>query len=365
MQTTINKKDFINALTIGGAMAGKNKTLPILEFAKIDVEADHLAVHSFNGETWVSKSTKIEETSATGSFCVNPSELIKALKTLAEEVVTFQPSGSILVIDHYKGTMEMPLVEARAFPVAQVTEDGVRVNIIVDKMKEWLSIASDFVAQDELRPVMNGLYLYAKDGILGACATDAHKLWHDTVECPCENFGVILPASGFKSLLSMLDGASDVVATIGSKNISFTTINSALHCRLIEGNYPNFKAVIPTNSAIEVKVHKGELVDSVGRVGLFANKTTSLLKLGVTGSSMNIEGNDINFSRKASENIAVESSGGDIAIGVKGDFFSICLAHIASDEIVLKMSTPDKPIVFEDSAELGKVILVMPMLINN
>ena len=364
MQTTINKKDFINALTIGGAMAGKNKTIPVLEFAKVDVESDYLTVHSFNGETWVSKSTKIEGTSAVGSFCVNPSELVKALKTLAEEVVTFQPSGSVLVIDHYKGTMEMPLVEARAFPVAQVTEDGVRVNIIVDKMKEWLSFASDFVAQDELRPVMNGLYLYAKDGVLGACATDAHKLWHDTIECECDDFGVILPASGFKSLLSMLDGASDVVATIGSKNISFTTHNSALHCRLIEGTYPNFKAVIPTTNGIKVKVHKGELVDSVARVALFTNKTTSLLKLGIANNAMNIEGSDINFSRKASEKMEVEQLGADIEIGVKGGFFSICLSHIVSDEVVLEMSNPNRPIVFKDSLEPSKVILVMPMLIN-
>lgn len=345
-------------------MAGKNKTIPVLEFAKVDVDADSLTVHSFNGETWVSKCTKVESASATGAFCVNPSELVKALKTLAEEVVTFDANDSVLTISHIKGIMEMPIVKAEQFPVAQITEDGVRVNIIVDKMKEWLSFASDFVAQDELRPVMNGLYLYAKDGVLGACATDAHKLWHDTIECECDDFGVILPASGFKSLLSMLDGASDVVATIGSKNISFTTQNSALHCRLIEGSYPNFKAVIPTANDIKVKVHKGELIDSVARVALFTNKTTSLLKLGVENNLMNIEGSDINFSRKASENVAIEQLGADIQIGVKGDFFSICLSHIVSDDVVLEMSNPNRPIVFKDSLEPSKVILVMPMLIN-
>lgn len=364
MQTTINKKDFINALTIGGAMAGKNKTIPVLEFAKVDVDVESLTVHSFNGETWVSKSTKVDNASATGAFCVNPSELVKALKTLAEEVVTFEVGDSVLTISHIKGIMEMPIVKAEQFPVAQVTEDGVRVNIIVDKMKEWLSFASDFVAQDELRPVMNGLYLYAKDGVLGACATDAHKLWHDTIECEYDDFGVILPSSGFKSLLSMLDEATDVVATIGTKNISFTTHNSSLHCRLIEGTYPNFKAVIPTANDIKVKVHKGELVDSVARVALFTNKTTSLLKLGIANNAMNIEGSDINFSRKASEKMEVEQLGADIEIGVKGDFFSICLSHIVSDDVVLEMSNPNRPIVFKDSLEPSKVILVMPMLIQ-
>jgi DNA polymerase-3 subunit beta len=363
MQTTINKKDFINALTIGGAMAGKNKTLPILDFAKVEVGSESLTVHSFNGETWVSKSIKIDGTSAKGSFCINPSELVKALKTLAEEYVTFTLGGSVLVIEHIKGTMEMPIAEANAFPIAQVTEDGVSVNIIVDKLKEWISIASDFVAQDELRPVMNGMYLYAKDGALGVCATDAHKLWHDTMESECGEFGVIIPSSSFKPLLSMLDGTNEISVVIGAKNISFNTSDSQLHCRLIEGNYPNFKAVIPTSSDIDVKVHKGELVDSVARVGLFANKTTALLKLLVTESTMGLEGSDVNFSRKANENVKVESNG-TLDIGVKGDFFSICLSHIVSDDVILKMNSGNKPIVFADSVEPSKVILVMPMLIN-
>ena len=89
MQTTILKKDFINALTIGGAMAGKNKTLPILEFAKVEVSADAIAVHSFNGESWVTKQTKVESADTTFAFCINPNDLAKVLKSLVEEVVTF------------------------------------------------------------------------------------------------------------------------------------------------------------------------------------------------------------------------------------------------------------------------------------
>jgi DNA polymerase-3 subunit beta len=363
MQTTINKKDFINALTIGGAMASKNKTLPILDFAKVEVESDTLSVHSFNGETWVSKSIKIDGTSVTGSFCINPSELVKALKTLAEEIITFTIEGNVMCIGHIKGTMEMPIAEASAFPTAQVTDEGVNVNLSVDKLKEWLSNASDFVAQDDLRPVMQGLYLYAKDGILGVCATDAHKLWHDTMKCDCNDFGVILPSSSFKPLLSMLDGSNEIATVIGVKNISFMTTDSALHCRLIEGNYPNFQAVIPQSNSIEVKVHKGELVDSVSRVGLFANKTTSLLKLLVNEEVMGLEGSDINFSRKAIENVKVDSNG-SLNIGVKGDFFSVCLSHILSDDVVLKMSGDNRPIVFSDNVEPNKVILVMPMLIQ-
>ena len=364
MQTTILKKDFINALTIGGAMAGKNKTLPILESAKVEVSADMLAVHSFNGESWVTKRSKVESADTTFSFCINPNDLVKALKSLAEEVVTFVVEGNLLRIEHFKGTMEMPIMPSEHFPSAQTTEEGVNISLNAEKLKEWLNIVPNFVADDELRPVMTGMYLYARGGMLGVCATDAHKLFTDSIESDCEEFGVILPSSGFKPLLNIIANVSEVSAVIGTKNISFTTSDSALHCRLVEGNYPNFKAVIPQNNGVAVKVSKSELLDSVNRASLMANKTTSLLKLSVGDSVMGIEAHDMDFSTKASENVKVEKKGADVTIGVKSDFFATCLGIVGAEDVVLRLGDERRPVLFEDSLCKDRVMLVMPMMIN-
>ena len=364
MQTTINKKDFINALTIGGAMAGKNKTLPILEFAKVEVSADTLAVHSFNGESWVTKQTKVESADTSFAFCINPNDLAKVLKSLVEEVVTFAIEGNLLRIEHFKGTMEMPIMPSEHFPSAQTTEEGVNISLNAEKLKEWLSIVPNFVADDELRPVMTGMYLYARGGMLGVCATDAHKLFTDSIESDCEEFGVILPSSGFKPLLNIIANVSEVSAVIGTKNISFTTSDSALHCRLVEGNYPNFNAVIPHNNSVSVKASKSELLDSVSRASLMANATTSLLKLSVSDSAMDIEGSDIDFSKKAKDSVKVEKVGADVTIGVKAGFFATCLGAVDSEDVVLKMQDSQRAIVFEDAMNTNKVVLVMPMMIN-
>ena len=364
MQTTILKKDFINALTIGGAMAGKNKTLPILEFAKVEVSADTIAVHSFNGESWVTKQTKVDSADTDFAFCINPNDLVKALKSLAEEVVTFVVEGSLLRIEHFKGTMEMPIMPSEHFPSAQTTEEGVNISLNAEKLKEWLSIVPNFVADDELRPVMCGMYLYVRDGRLGVCATDAHKLFTDSIESDCEEFGVILPSSGFKPLLNIIANVSEVSAIIGTKNISFTTSDSALHCRLVEGNYPNFKAVIPQNNGVTVKVSKSELLDSVNRASLMANKTTSLLKLSVGDSVMGIEAHDMDFSTKASENVKVEKTGADVTIGVKSEFFATCLGIVGAEDVVLRLGDERRPVLFEDSLCKDRVMLVMPMMIN-
>ena len=364
MQTTINKKDFINALTIGGAMAGKNKTLPILEFAKVEVNADAIAVHSFNGESWVTKQTKVESADTTFAFCINPNDLVKALKSLAEEVVTFAIEGSLLRIEHFKGTMEMPTMPSEHFPSAQTTEEGVNISLNAEKLKEWLSIVPNFVADDDLRPVMCGMYLYARGGMLGVCATDAHKLFTDSISFECDSeFGVIVPSSAFRPLKDML-GANEIGVVIGTKNISFTTSDSALHCRLVEGAYPNFNAVIPRNNSVSVKASKSELLDSVSRASLMANATTSLLKLSVSDSVMEIEGSDIDFSKKAKDSVSVAKTGADVVIGVKAGFFATCLGAVDSEDVVLKMQDSQRAIVFEDAMNTNKVVLVMPMMIN-
>lgn len=371
MQTTILKKDFINALTIGGAMAGKNKTLPILESAKVEVSTDTLSVHSFNGESWVTKQTKVESADTSFAFCINPNDLVKALKSLAEEVVTFAIEGNLLRIEHFKGTMEMPILPSEHFPSAQTTEEGVNISLNAEKLKEWLSIVPNFVADDELRPVMTGMYIYSKasaepnyPNTLGVCATDAHKLFADSIEFECDSeFGVIVPSSAFRPLKDML-GANEIGVVIGTKNISFTTSDSALHCRLVEGNYPNFKAVIPQNNGVAVKVSKSELLDSVNRASLMANKTTSLLKLSVSDSVMGIEAHDMDFSTKASENVKVEKTGADVTIGVKSEFFATCLGIVGAEDVVLRLGDERRPVLFEDSLCKDRVMLVMPMMIN-
>lgn len=345
-------------------MAGKNKTLPILESAKVEVTTDTLSVHSFNGESWVTKQTKVESADTTFAFCINLNDLVKALKSLAEEVVTFAIEGNLLRIEHFKGTMEMPILPSEHFPSAQTTEEGTSLTLNAEKLKEWLSIVPNFVADDELRPVITGMYLYAKDGRIGVCAIDAHKLFTDSIAFECDSeFGVIVPSSAFRPLKDML-GANEIGVVIGTKNISFTTSDSALHCRLVEGAYPNFNAVIPRNNSVLVKASKSELLDSVGRASLMANATTSLLKLSVSDLAMDIEGSDIDFSKKAKDSVKVEKTGADVVIGVKAGFFATCLGAVDSEDVVLKMENSQRAIVFEDALNTNKVVLVMPMMIN-
>lgn len=364
MQIQINKKDFINALTIGGAMAGKAKTMPILEFTKVTANTDSITLYSFDTECGVTKRTTAT-CSEQGEFAVNATELIKVLKSLVEEVVTLSVSDTTLTINHIKGTLEMPIVSAGQFPTNIKGEGDVATfDLACDKLQEWVGVATNFAASDDLRPIMCGMYLYAQDGKLGMCATDAHKMYVDSVDTEYSDFNAVVPARAFKPLLTLVGSCDKVRVVLDNRNITFATSDSELCCRLVEGNYPNFRAAIPQNNPVRVEVSKSELLDSVSRASLMANATTSLLKLSVSDSAMDIEGSDIDFSKKAKDSVSVEKTGADVTIGVKAGFFATCLGAVDSEDVVLKMENSQRAIVFEDAMNTNKVVLVMPMMIN-
>ena len=364
MQTTINKKKFIDALTIGGAMAGKAKTMPILEFTKVVATTDTLTLYSFDTECGITKRVPCT-CSNEGEFAVNAIDLVKVLKSLVEEEVTFSISDTTLTINHIKGTIEMPIMSAINFPSnIKGEEQPTTLDIATNKLQEWVGIATNFAASDDLRPIMCGMYLYSQDGKLGMCATDAHKLYTDSIDSNYSEFKVVIPMSAFKPLLSLVSNCDMVSMSIDNRNITFATEDSELCCRLVEGAYPNFRAVIPQNNPVRIEVSKAELVDSITRASLMANKTTSLLKLSVSDMVMGIEGSDLDFSKKAKESVAISKVGNDVEIGVKSEYFSTCLSAIASEDVVLRMCDSQRAIVFDDAANPNKVVLVMPMMIN-
>lgn len=364
MQITINKKKFIDALTIGSAMASKAKTMPILEFTKITVTPNALTFYSFDMECGVSKNvhaTCVGE----GEFAVNASELIKVLKALVEEEVTFFVDGTTLAIDHIKGSISMPIMDASTFPTIAVgVGEPKTLSIDTNKLREWIGVASNFVADDDLRPVMCGMYLYVKDGKMGICATDAHKLYTDSIDYDGDEVSIIVPSRAFKPLQTLIANHENISVIVDSRNITFSTSDSELRCRLIEGNYPNFRAVIPQNNNVKVEVSKAELCDSINRASLMANAATSLLKLKVEDKVMTIEGEDIDFSKSAKEKVEITKTGDDVKIGVKSSFFGICLASLDCEDVVIRLGDSSKPILFDDSTNPNKVILVMPMMTN-
>ena len=367
MKITINRKNLLDALAVGGAMAGKTKTVPILEMVLIRVADNYLTVVSSNSESQVLKRVEIISSDGNIDFCTNPNDLSKALKTLTTENVVLDANTDTVTVAHNKGSIEFPACSSVAFPVMAKTDNVSEVTIPSALLKDWINIARNFASNDTFKPVMNGMFLTINGNTITVCATDAHKLFSDSntfENVENTNLSVIIPASVFPMILNVLNDCENVKLALDTKNVSFRSATSKVTARAIEGAYPNFDAVIPKTHNIEVVVDKKELKQAISRAGLFTNQSTSLVKLAIADDKMGIAGQDINFAKKSTEVVEVEHIGNDLEIGVKGDYAEICLNTIAADKVRILLIDQTRPIIFKDDEYPNMTQLLMPMLLS-
>jgi DNA polymerase-3 subunit beta len=141
-----------------------------------------------------------------------------------------------------------------------------------------------------------------------------------------------------------------------------------LVCRLIDGKYPNYEAVIPKENPNVLTIDRAQLLSSIKRVSLFSNKTTHQIKLKLVGSELSLFAEDIDFSSEATERLTCNYDGDDLEIGFNSRFLMEMLNNLDSDEIKLSMSEPSRAGILTPSIPANEhediLMLVMPVMLN-
>lgn len=361
----LNKKNFIKVLNIGGTFAGRSKVLPILDCVKIKVSNGYMTVVSSDSENAISKKTTIMNDDGETTFCVNFKDLYSYVKLLIGDVVTLIVLEKELEVKHEKGNVTLPLMDADEFPTLKPDADCTEVKISSALLNNWIVDARNFVGDDDLRPVMGNIYFYSKEGEVGCCGSDGQFMFSDNIKEDNGEWSFLLNKGAFKSVCDVCQDVEEVTVKIGSRNAMFIGDGVSVLARLQEGRFPNFKSVQPTNSPIQVKLSKSELLDAINRVKVGASNTSCLIKIEIDGMNMQVSAQDIDFNRKAVENIMVEANG-NITIGFNANKFITCLNSIATDNVVLNMSDASRAcVVNEDDENSNKISLLMPMLLQD
>lgn len=365
MEIKIDRKALIEALTVGGSLSGRNKTLPILECIKLAFAGRHLMVSSMDGESAIVRRVALED-EVTGTYCVHGADFIKVIRSIKEAEVILRFKEHCVEICYERGGIELPLWGVEAFPVLPKSDPLAVVTLSTSSLYRWVSHAKDFVGTDDLRPVLSGMYLYIEGNELGVCATNSHKLFTDYTyfeNTKGVKTGIIIPSKVFGSLLSVLGESESVLMTVDSRNVTFAAGDAKISCRLIEGNYANFKQILPKECKSAITVAKKDFIEAVNRVSLCANAATSLIKLSIEGSILTVKGEDMDFSKLAEESFAVLHSGDNVTLGLKSDYLLTLLSSVEADAIGIEISDDRKPILIKDGANPTTTLLMMPMLL--
>jgi DNA polymerase-3 subunit beta len=372
MKFNVSSKELFAQLQAASRVIAAKNSLQILECVLFDLKGDQLTLTASDGETTLRTSMSVDAAQGEGKVAVAAKILLETLKEFSEQPLTFHIDDQNfgLNITSANGTYSFVGANGNEYPEMPVEVGENSFEIAADVLLDAVNKTIFCTADDELRPVMNGIYFDLNEEKITMVATDAHRLvrYANTSVTGTQPVNFILPKKPAQLLRQVLKGSDNVVVNFGAKNATFTFGQTVVMCRQIEGRFPNYNAVIPQNNQNKVVADRQTIVNACKRVAVFANTGTSLIKLALSENQIKISAQDIDFSTSAEETIACDYTGMPMAIGFKAPFLIEILSSIVSQDVVLALADPARaglilPSENEENQDL--LILLMPMLLND
>ncbi|MDR3261845.1 MAG: DNA polymerase III subunit beta [Tannerella sp.] len=374
MKFDVSSSTLLNRLqSISKVIASKN-TLPILDSFLFRLEENQLTIVASDVETRLITHVEVINAQGSGLFAISARILLEPLKKLPEQPLTFDINDDNMEIFIYFENGKYNFIGQRGDTYPQqksLTDTPITFTIEARVLSNGISRALFATAEDELRPVMNGIFFDNQTDSLTFVASDGHKLVRlrnnaITSEGRASFILPKKPANLLKSLLTKSDAM--VKIEFDENNAYVSTEEFGMVCRLIEGRYPNYNSVIPQDNPNKVTIERLPFLNALERVAVFSNPATSLVKLQLRENEIVVSAQDIDFSTSAEEKIVCQYNGGDLSIGFKGTFLIEILGNISSNDIVLALADPSRagvivPVENEENEEL--LMLLMPMVLND
>ncbi|WP_372474426.1 DNA polymerase III subunit beta [Capnocytophaga sp. ARDL2] len=372
MKFIVSSTYLLKQLSVLGSVIASNNTLHILDNFLFELNENQLHVSASDLETTMTATLEIESTSV-GSIAVPAKLLLETLKSFPEQPLTFvvnEETNDIEISSSF-GKYSLKYLPGDEFPKAEIIEEPLRATISSEILATAISKTIFATGNDDLRPVMSGVFFQFSPAGMVFVATDAHKLVKysrkDVVSEHETSF--IMPKKPLNILKNNLVTEDEVVIEYNESNARFSFDNYTLICRLIDGKYPNYETVIPKENPNKMVITRSQFLGSVRRVAIYSNKTTHQIRLKVAGSELNISAEDLDYSNKADERLTCSYNGDDMQIGFNSKFLIEMLNNLQSDDIQLEMSLPNRAGILTpvDGLDEGEevLMLVMPVMLNN
>jgi DNA polymerase III subunit beta len=361
-----------NLQAIIGVINASN-TLPILDDFLFELNDNALTITSSDLETTMSVTIDIENAGEPGSIAIPAKILFDTLKTFADIPVSFSINEDSLMVELSAGEGKYKLSGHKSdeYPRTPSLEDTTFIQLSSSILSHAINKTLFATGNDELRLVLSGVFCELSPDDVTFVATDAHKLVrYKRMDAKSENsVSFILPKKPLNLLKNIL-GSQDIPVRVEYNRtnafFSFQRIN--LICRLIDGKYPNYDAVIPNDNPNKLTIDRQSLLNSIKRVSIFANQSTHQIRFKLSGKELVLSAEDLDFSNEAKERLTCSYEGDDLEIGFNSKFLMEMLNNTETDEVRLEMSAPNRagillPVNNENKDE-DILMLVMPVMLN-
>ncbi len=374
MKFIVSSSSLLKSLQSLSGVIISNPTLPILECFLFEFKEKTLTVTASDLETTVSCDLALELIEGDSKVAIPAKLLIDTLKTFAEQPLTFEIDDKTLAIEIISDSGKYKLAGQKGedFTKPPVLEDVSKVEMDAITLSNAINKTIFAAGNDELRRIMSGVLFELNKSEVTFVATDAHKLVkHTRSDIKSTKAAQLVlpkkPLQLLKNILSNLD--TSVTLEFNAANAHFSFENYSLKCRLIDGKYPNYDAVIPKENPYKLTIDRTSLLNSIKRVSIFSNKTTHQVRFKVNGSELSISAEDVDFQNEANERLTCNYNGDDMEIGFNSRFLLEMLQNITTEQVNIEMSAPNRAGIILPAEKIDKdddlLMLVMPVMLSN
>ncbi len=375
MKFVVSSTELLSHLTSLSRVISSKSTMPILDNFLFQITEPEITITASDLESTLITRLKLENIDGEGSVAIPAKLFIDTLKEFPEQPLTFQIDDKTSVVEIFSDNGKYSIMGQNAddFPVLpKLNEEAASsVNVSHVALRKGIEKTLFATADDELRPVMNGIFIELSPSYMSFVASDAHKLvrYRRTDAKSDFDSSFILPKKPAGLLKNLLPKEEfDVKIEFDDKNAFFTLSNYKLICRLVEGNYPSYNSVIPTKNPNVMVIDRLNFFNTVKRVSVFSNQASNLIKLNIADNQLVVSAQDIDFSISAVERLACEYEGDEMEIGFKSTFLQEILTNISASDVKVELSDPTRAglLLPAESADENEdtLMLLMPMMIN-
>lgn len=351
--------------------------LPILGdvLCMVDEQQQTITMTGADTEAWLTYQLQLQGCEGGGRFCIGADLLRDALSELPEQPVTIlatTESDMKFRLQHESGETILPLDNADEYPTPRHLEASRTEWTMESGMLKRVLKRSQFAcANDDLRPVMHGMYFDQADrDTLNIVATDGHVLIRNAESVVNEPGAFIMTRKAATLLPTLLDGDDEVTVSFDERAVEFAQGVMSFVFLMVEGRYPNYMSVIPQDAPYSLKADRQALLKAVRNVAHFTPNSSRLVKLEISSDQrMTLYGADYDFSTEANDRIDIDYSGAkDMTLGVKADSIIDELSRIIEPTVTIHFTDPSRAVTItpDDPLYQGEEItmLLMPMLVN-
>jgi DNA polymerase-3 subunit beta len=372
MKFVVSSSVLLKQLSAISGVITTNPIVPILENFLFQISDGKLTITASDLQTSIIAEMPIE-TRDNGSIAVPAKILTDTLKGLPEQPVTFSIDENTYGIEliSENGRYKLSGENATDFPRVPAVNRAYSLEFSSDVLGKAISNTIFATSTDELRPAMTGVYVHLTDAEATFVATDGHRLirYRRGDAGADTDLSIIIPRKALNLLKASLPSEPTTVKTeFSSSNAFFSFNNIRMICRLIDERFPDYENAIPNNNPNKLTIGRLDLLSSLRRISIYANRATNQVRLRIAKNDLHISAEDLDFSNEANEHLPCEYQGEDMEIGFNARFLIEMLNNLNAKMINIELSAPNRaglitPQEKEDNEDI--LMLVMPVMLNN